>query len=154
MGLVRINNLSEQPVIYLIQFDSESFLKMFKIEQQNWKQKFVEFWNDENINKEDESMPRVNEANLNTKTNFTGWIDLYVGKRLKVKSRLVEHLKKSPSKKTGALKLDKRINIHNGLKFRILTLTFDKINTEIELITCKVLEDTIRDLRKPILGRK
>lgn len=143
-----INYLSASPApgVYLIQFEVKSFLEVFKTDRNNWKQRLIEFWNSQ---WDDMFMPKIDDSNLKNKTDLSEWIDFSVGKGLKFSKRFLNHLKVNPSKKS----LNKKVDLYYGLKFRIITLNFEFENTEIQSLINKLIEDSIRDLQKPILSQ-
>jgi hypothetical protein len=148
-----LNQISTNPGVYLIQVELESLIRAIQSNRINWKKDFKAFWRDPSINTPIESMPDIHENILNN-TNNQEWINLYVGKRLNLKSRLKEHLFRSPHSKTGALKLDKRVDLLTNVKFRLATISFSQGETDMDQIICKIMEDKLRSLRNPILGIK
>lgn len=78
------------------------------------------------------------------------WLPFYIGKSKKIKSRVLEHIKKDKSSQTYALKLHSRENLY-GFEFRIsyLELPIQSYNFLMEYI-----ESILRDKYNPIIGKQ
>lgn len=150
----KLNLINALPGVYFIQINLVDFKLKFNCNSENWKERFTEFWENPIVNTDDESMPKIHNSNLKEIEESKEWVNLYLGKRMTLRSRVKEHLFKSPNKKTGALKLDKRVKDLNGVKFRLTTFSFPKSINEIDILLCSILENKTREELKPILGRK
>ncbi|MFW2135980.1 hypothetical protein ACK2M7_06825 [Chryseobacterium sp. TY4] len=78
------------------------------------------------------------------------WLPLYIGKCNDIHKRIKEHIDLSPEKKTYAMKLKHRKNLHN-LEFRVSILEIDVHNYD---FIVPFVERTLREKYHPIIGKQ
>lgn len=130
-----------------------SGIYLFEIKNNNahpdmnsWITDFTDRWGD----KAGHSTPGCMKKRMDAHTELQPWIPLYLGKSRNIARRVQEHVLKELEKKTFAMKLKARQNLHN-LDFRVRA-----IKTEVQNYDMLVpyMERRLRDKINPIVGKQ
>jgi len=130
--------------LYLIEIKNDSRYEFFK----DWSKDFCERWTDPQYVKKWVSNPK--KMRLSKHKDLKTWVPLYIGKSMKIKDRVFEHIYLKLDQPTTGLKLNVRENMH-GETFRISYINIPTVNYDWVMPT---LEKILRDRLNPIIGRQ
>jgi hypothetical protein len=109
------------------------------------------FWDSREI-KDFINSPQIIKSRLEARTDFSGWIPLYLGKGEKLEQRINQHLNLKGSSKTYAMKLCNRHSKLKGCLFRFNTLYIKDLK-ETQIVITNI-EEAIRHKLQPIVGKQ
>jgi hypothetical protein len=139
---------SKQKGIYLFELNLDSSNLVGK----NRAEKIGNFATDWSQKKNDSFISSsVIKKRLHLMSNYDEqWLPLYIGKNKDIYGRIKEHIDLCPTKKTYAMKLRHRTNLH-GLEFRVTTIEIDVLNYD---FIVPHIERSLREIYNPLIGKQ
>lgn len=128
------------------------FLKDLKV-----KDEFIEnmdkLWNNDSVEYSPKFYKKKAEKNL-FKLETDEWIPFYLGKSKDLKKRLKEHIYYPSNKKTYSMKLYKRKDKLNNMKFRVTYYCLDELSSKEYYFVVELIEKELREEYCPIIGKQ
>lgn len=136
----------EKKGIYFFQIENDLKSKNFD----EWYKDFEKRWvccNNKITHTSKTVAPRIKSH----KGNKIDWIPLYIGKAENLSKRVKEHLSNGAASTTYALKLKERKSCLKDYNFKLSVIDIDVENYD-QIVP--IIENTLRDKYKPIIGKQ